>query len=104
MGSSTTNPPSRFLSDIPERLVSKDNISNGNTVLTNNIHTWDNIATRSSVVLDLKAGDRVRHDIFGEGLVISYRVINNDAEIAVAFDTHGVKKLLSSFARLEKIN
>jgi DNA helicase-2/ATP-dependent DNA helicase PcrA len=104
MGGNAANPPSRFLSDIPHHLVNKDNVYlNGNAVMNNGVQPRNNISTSNSMKLDFKAGNRVRHNIFGEGVVISYRPINNDAEIAVVFDIYGLKKLLLSFAHLEKI-
>jgi len=55
-------------------------------------------------VSGLKAGDRVRHTQFGDGIVISCRPVKGDEEAAVAFQGAGVKKLLLSFAPLEKMN
>ena len=52
---------------------------------------------------ELKPGDHVMHEQFGEGVVVSCQNIKNDAEVVVAFDGAGVKKLLLSFARIEKI-
>ena len=51
-----------------------------------------------------KTGDRVRHPSFGQGMVIESVVGGGDEEVTVAFDEHkGLKRLLASFARLEKI-
>ena len=50
---------------------------------------------------ELKAGDRVHHDQFGTGMVVSYHPVKDDAEVVVAFNG-GVKKLLLSFANLER--
>jgi DNA helicase II / ATP-dependent DNA helicase PcrA len=49
------------------------------------------------------AGDRVQHGTFGEGVVVSSRLIEGDEEVTVAFAGAGVKKLLASFAKLEKV-
>jgi DNA helicase-2/ATP-dependent DNA helicase PcrA len=53
--------------------------------------------------LDLKGGDRVRHSIFGEGVVVSNKKVKDDNEVTVAFSGQGIKKLMLSFARLEKM-
>jgi DNA helicase-2/ATP-dependent DNA helicase PcrA len=45
----------------------------------------------------------VRHGQFGEGVVVSYQNVRNDAEVVVAFDGAGVKRFLLSFAKLEKV-
>ena len=46
-------------------------------------------------------GQRVRHRIFGEGLVVSSRLTRDDEEVTVAFPDQGVKKLMASLAGLE---
>ena len=52
---------------------------------------------------ELRPGDHVTHTQFGEGVVVSCQPVKNDAEVVVAFDGVGVKRLLLSFARLEKM-
>ncbi len=49
------------------------------------------------------AGQKVRHGNFGEGIVVSSKVIENDEEVTVAFPGKGVKRLLASFAGLERL-
>ena len=52
----------------------------------------------------LNTGDRVRHKTFGEGIVTEAKAARGDTEVTVAFkDGHGVKRLLLSFAPLEKV-
>ncbi len=52
----------------------------------------------------VSTGDKVRHSTFGEGIVMSCEPSGADFEVAVAFtDGGGVKRLLLSMARLEKI-
>lgn len=50
--------------------------------------------------LDLKDGDRVKHPIFGEGIV----VMSGEEEINVAFPGVGLKKLVKNMAPLRKLN
>ena len=47
------------------------------------------------------AGQRVSHSQFGEGTVITSRVLEDDEEVTVAFPGKGVKKLLATFANLK---
>ena len=54
--------------------------------------------------LQLKPGDRVRHNQFGEGVVVGCQPLRDDTEILVDFRMAGTKKLLLSFARLEKLD
>lgn len=49
------------------------------------------------------AGDRVRHNTFGEGTVQEAKRMGNDTMLTIAFDTVGNKKLMANFARIEKI-
>jgi len=51
-----------------------------------------------------RAGDRVRHASFGEGVVISSVAKNDDEEVTVAFVGQKPKRLLASFAKLEKVS
>jgi len=52
---------------------------------------------------ELKAGDHVRHAQFGDGVVVSCQPVKDDTEVIIAFDGAGIKRLLLSFARLEKV-
>ena len=46
-----------------------------------------------------KDGDRVRHEVFGDGLIVA----SQGDIITVAFSKAGLKKLSASIANLEKI-
>jgi ATP-dependent DNA helicase UvrD/PcrA len=50
------------------------------------------------------AGQKVRHALFGDGIVVSSKLVENDEEVTVAFTGKGVKRLLASFANLEVSN
>ncbi len=99
MGSSTSNPPSRFLKDIPPELVSRA----GERLEDRGMASWVPSTTPPSIV-DLRVGDRVAHASFGEGIVVSSNPVRDDQEVVVAFKGEmGIKKLLLSFAPLEKL-
>ena len=52
----------------------------------------------------LKTGDSVRHTTFGEGVVMECVATGGDHEVTVEFSNGvGVKKLLLSYAPLEKV-
>jgi DNA helicase-2/ATP-dependent DNA helicase PcrA len=52
----------------------------------------------------LLVGDTVRHTAFGEGVVVDNTAVDGDYEVTVQFaDGVGVKRLLLSFAPLEKV-
>ncbi len=52
---------------------------------------------------DYSVGERVKHNIFGEGTVLSVKKISNDAMLEIAFDSVGTKKLMANFAKITKI-
>ncbi|HBY99465.1 MAG TPA: hypothetical protein DEP84_36930, partial [Chloroflexi bacterium] len=53
--------------------------------------------------LQFKPGDRVRHAHFGEGIVVTSKASGDDEEVTVAFPGQTPKRLLQSFANLEKV-
>jgi DNA helicase-2/ATP-dependent DNA helicase PcrA len=109
MGTSTINPRSRFLDDIPKHLTTTPDWSEESSKATESLYSWnrmrpDKLATATAEsTADLKDGDRVRHAQFGEGIVVSNKKMKDDFEVTVAFDSVGLKRLMLSFARLEKI-
>ncbi len=104
MGSSAINQPSRFLQDIPPHLISGGERWRGeDSELATAMYSWNRIATPRPDLPDLSPGDHVQHPQFGEGVVVSYKLVKDDVEVVVAFDGAGVKKLLLGFARLEKV-
>ncbi|HET6379665.1 MAG TPA: UvrD-helicase domain-containing protein [candidate division Zixibacteria bacterium] len=52
--------------------------------------------------LTWRAGDRVRHRRFGEGVVVSSQWVKGDEEVTVAFVGQGVKRLIAAYAGLER--
>jgi len=51
----------------------------------------------------IKAGIRVRHPKYGEGVVARREGEGEDAKITVEFRNHGVKRLVEKFAQLERL-
>ena len=99
MGRSAVNSPSRFLDDIPRHLVSGGGLWPGTESRTASpVHSRDSLPAK-----ELKAGDHIRHHVFGNGVVVSCQAVDGDSEVVVAFNGAGIKKLLLSFARLEKV-
>jgi len=104
MGSSAVNRPSRFLQDIPPHLLSSGGWREGeDSQVAEPVYSWNKAPSVQYDTPELKAGDHVQHEQFGEGIVVSCQPIKNDAEVVVAFDGAGVKRLLLSFAKLEKV-
>ncbi len=57
----------------------------------------------SSISTSFKAGDRVKHRVFGEGTVLSVTPMGNDNLVETIFDRVGTKKIMANFAKLQKI-
>ena len=96
--------PSRFLKEIPEHLIASAKPA---TVKPAAWNTWAPAAPSTEPVPappSFKSGDKVRHGTFGQGMVVSCVASGLDHELTVAFaEPAGVKRLLLSFARLEKL-
>jgi len=103
MGRSAVSEPSRFLSDIPrDCMKSSDWWQGEESQITPATYSWDKAPTSSPITIELKTGDRVRHAQFGDGVVVSCQPTKDDAEAVIAFNGT-VKKLLLSFANLQKV-
>ena len=105
MGRSQVSEPSRFLNDIPKHLISTGDWKDGSeNDIFPSIQSWNRpTATEAptAATSEYQAGDHVYHAQFGQGVVVSCQPVKNDAEIVIAFNG-AVKKLLLSFANLEK--
>jgi DNA helicase II / ATP-dependent DNA helicase PcrA len=126
MGQSSHNPASRFLKDLPPELVHQAQAHQPSErayqrPMTQRQAAWSSMLgevqpTRVRVgaepplraqTASFSAGDHVRHAKFGEGIVVNAVLTSNgaDQEVTVAFKGEsGVKKLLLSFAPLEKLD
>ncbi len=125
MGQSSHNPPSRFLKDLPAELVHQVSQNMESTyqrpaaAMRQRQPDWtpgfvgreryDRSADAAPLraAASFKAGEHVRHGKFGEGIVVNAVSTANgaDQEVTVAFKgAAGVKKLLLSFAPLERLD
>ena len=62
----------------------------------------DAVATADATAVAWRAGDKVRHRRFGEGIVVSSRLEKGDEWVTVAFVGQGVKELIAAYAGLER--
>jgi DNA helicase-2/ATP-dependent DNA helicase PcrA len=60
-------------------------------------------SSTTSASMQFKAGDKVQHAKFGNGMVVASKTSGNDEEVSVAFDGQGIKRLMASFANLQKL-
>ncbi|PKB68501.1 MAG: hypothetical protein BZY81_01885 [SAR202 cluster bacterium Io17-Chloro-G4] len=128
MGRNGPTLASRFLRDIPQELMSPAHprdkeiaqgvLSGGGTQDTlatpaprtisrrikDSADAWETVSSPAPARLALNLGDLVRHTVFGEGVVTGWEPDAGDVQVTVEFrDGVGVKRLLLSFAPLEKI-
>ncbi|HJS27054.1 MAG TPA: 3'-5' exonuclease, partial [Actinomycetota bacterium] len=101
-GSTSYNPPSRFLGEIPSELVhaieEEAVIGAGGEVSP----------IRAAVdgrreIPQISAGDTVVHDKWGEGVVLTVSGSGSDAEATVRFEDAGEKRLLVAYAPLKRV-
>lgn len=58
--------------------------------------------SRQPSAASFRAGEVVTHALFGKGTVIESKNVGDDEEVTVAFEGRGVKRLMASFAKLQK--
>lgn len=105
-GSTQINSPSRFLDDIPTHLLEEDGEpqtlkSKSQINSKSQISNVENISATNHKpsTANYKDGDRVKHDMFGDGLIIA----SQGDILTIAFSRVGLKKLSASIAPLKKI-
>ena len=99
--------PSRFLNDLPEDLiVGKSRTGRGIKSRTSE-SVWHASARTSQAapVMESKfrAGTRIKHPMWGEGIVLDSKMQDDDEIVDVVFESVGIKKLSASLANLKVI-
>jgi DNA helicase-2/ATP-dependent DNA helicase PcrA len=107
--------PSRYLDDLPADLI-QGRSRTGKTLrgrassdtswtLPSPSRAFDRTQGRPAPVLDAKfrAGTRVKHPTWGEGIVLNSRVEDDDELVDVVFESVGIKRLAASLANLKII-
>jgi len=113
-GDSEPSVPSRFLDDIPPELVGgswrreqglgardEEQGARGKGLGARDEGRNSPFAIRHS---QFSAGQRVRHTTFGEGLVVESRADGDEEMVTVIFEETGLKRLMASLARLERLD
>jgi DNA helicase-2/ATP-dependent DNA helicase PcrA len=105
-GAPQAYPASRFLEEVPERLIDWRRLESTVT----SAPAMAAIAARPGVrspgnriVIHLEPGDRVTHDTFGMGSVVAVEGAGEGAVASIDFRTGGVKRLLLRYAPVEKL-
>jgi DNA helicase-2/ATP-dependent DNA helicase PcrA len=108
-GESNLNLRSRFIDDIPADLIVPAHAAALGTPGVGGRRAGrpprvERAARGRGAQSELHAGARVRHEKFGEGIVIETRERGDDQEVSVAFEGAGLKRLLASFANLKVLD
>ena len=109
-GTTSYNPPSRFLGEIPSELVRA--IEDEESVIGGS-GSRDGAASSVSAIrsavegrrepIQVVAGDTVIHDKWGEGVILTISGSGSDAEATVRFEDAGEKRLLLAYAPLSRV-
>lgn len=62
-----------------------------------------NPSTSSQTKATYKVGDRVKHKVFGIGMVIKAEPMGSDTMMEISFDKVGTKTLMANFSKMEKL-
>lgn len=96
--------PSRFLDDIPaDLLIGK--ARTGRTIRGHAPETLWSASKRTSLPAPIiqskyRAGTKVQHKLWGEGIVLDSRIQDDDEIVDVVFESVGIKRLAASLANL----
>ena len=107
-GAPNYNPPSRFLDEIPENLIEWNKSASGfaSPPITRKKFPTPpppRATGKQNNSLQLAIGDRVSHDTFGLGTVISVSGEGEKAEATINFGSYGEKRLLLRYAPVDKL-
>ena len=99
--------PSRFLDDIPADLIT-GKTRTGRTLRGAASKTkWaaSSRTSRSAPVMEVKfrAGTRVQHPVWSEGIVLDSKIQDDDEILDVMFESVGIKRVAASLANLKSI-
>lgn len=100
-GTETFNPPSRFLREIPTDLTQEIRV--GGPISRKSYKSKGSVATGEVPETELVLGQRVVHEVFGEGVILNYEGQGANARVEVNFDSSETKWLMVSYANLKPI-
>jgi len=106
-GSFDYSTPSRFLEDIPEKVLLRAGVQyhrRSTPSLQSAIPRWTSVPEKKSSLREsarYSAGMHVHHTVLGSGIVIQSKLQGDDEIVTVAFDKAGLKKLSATIAKLE---
>ncbi len=115
-GMTIRNLPSQFVSEIDHNLIERKNsrFLQKNEESTNIVSEIQSIPLQKQLASkktkpitpkkEYHVGERIVHNVFGTGTVLSMIQMGNDAMLEVGFDQVGTKKLMANYAKIRKIS
>ena len=107
-GNETFNRPSRFISEMPEEVIQE--VRQGSTLVrprsmagAGGAGGSRGFATAEVSGTDLRLGQRVFHEKFGEGVILTYEGEGSSARVQVNFNDAGSKWLVMGYANLKPV-
>jgi DNA helicase-2/ATP-dependent DNA helicase PcrA len=114
-GESGVTQPSRFLADIPTKLLSGHISSAKSETMAayRRATTWETPSpkdsgraisparTRLEPAGRYRTGQRVKHPTFGEGIIVESRGEGDDEMVTIVFESTGVKRLMANVVELK---
>jgi DNA helicase-2/ATP-dependent DNA helicase PcrA len=94
--------PSRYLDDIPADLLAGK--KRGGAKASQQSSRWSRPAPApvAAKQAQFHAGMRVRHPIWGEGIVLNSRLQDDDEIVDIVFESVGIKRVAASLANLKR--
>lgn len=111
-GKSSVNKLSTFMREIPDEFVekqgeTKERLPVQKPVRTNYLAEEQKkkpvVAAPHVTGETFAAGDRVVHNVFGEGTVAAAKQMGNDSMLTIDFDNGQQKKLMANYAKIKKV-
>jgi DNA helicase-2/ATP-dependent DNA helicase PcrA len=96
-GSENFNAASRFIREIPAELLQEVRL---NSTVTRPVSSLSQVEVPDT---GLNLGQRVYHQLFGEGVVLNFEGRGGNARVEVNFDSEGSKWLVVQYAKLQLI-
>jgi len=98
--------PSRFLDDIPPELLNGRSRAGRRSQRFSDTPSWRTPSAPEPAAVKraaFAAGMRVQHPTWGEGIVLTSRIQDDDETVDVVFESVGIKRLAASLANLKII-
>jgi DNA helicase-2/ATP-dependent DNA helicase PcrA len=96
--------PSRFIDDLPDELIEGGNRLGAKAIARPDL--WEQPSREPTPALEpqFAPGMSVRHPTWGEGMILSSRIQDDDEVVDIFFEDVGLKKVVAAFAKLETVD